>query len=234
MIKQIFLEECAGIKLPVHIDFGVYPHFLIVGSSGSGKTYFSKALLAKISKYEKQTELVLIDYKGDQDFSMFSKAYRFDKSFEGLRYFFGRFKKRQEGIDKERIPLYLFFDEFGAFVSNQDRKQQEEIKRMIATLLMLGRSFRCHVIVSLQRADSSYFSGGARDNFSLRLGLGRMSPESKKMLFGELSSEIFLGSRGVGYFQADGFDIKKVVVAKISNELALNQAIEKIMISDQD
>lgn len=65
---------------------------------------------------------------------------------------------------------------------------------------MLGRSFNVHLIMALQRADSSYFINGARDNFPIRIGLGRLSDESRRMLFPDMQKDDYIPlKRGEGY-----------------------------------
>lgn len=78
---------------------------------------------------------------------------------------------------------------------------------------MLARSFNVHVIMALQRADSAYFMNGTRDNFPIRLGLGRLSDESRRMLFPDMDKENYIPlKRGQGYLQTDSSDIIKVFV----------------------
>lgn len=212
----------------IFLDFTKLPHALITGASGSGKTFASKYLLASLVAQNSETELFIIDYKGDSDFDIFKdfqNCYRYKEVKKGFLDFLDIFHQRQGGFDSTRTPLYLFIDEFASFLTVLDKKEADDFKKKVAELLMLARSFNVHVIMSLQRADSTYFINGARDNFPIRLGLGRLSDESRRMLFPDMDKENYTPlKRGQGYLQTDSSDIVKVFVP----EYNMNQ-IDKLI-----
>jgi len=216
--------ENKGKKL--FIDWGNLPHFLITGASGSGKTFASKYLMASLVAQKPEIDLFIIDYKGDIDFDFFAdfqSCYRFDKAKDGILNFLEKFHQRQSGADSTRTPLYLFIDEFASFLTVLDKKETEDFKKKIAELLMLARSFNVHLIMALQRADSAYFLNGARDNFPIRLGLGRLSEESRRMLFPDMQKDDYTPlKRGQGYLQTDGSNIIKVFVPDYNMKVANN------------
>ncbi|MNW43628.1 FtsK/SpoIIIE family protein [compost metagenome] len=206
------------------------PHAVIFGQSGSGKTYFSKLLLGKLSLHMSNSQIYLADFKNDGDFKFLSDCSRFypyTKSAEGLNEFYARFLARQNGEDLSRNRLIFFFDEWAAYLNSiiEDKKQQEAEKRKLANLLMLGRSFRMHVIVSQQRVDAQYFQT-SRDNFSLVVGLGNLSEESKNMFFHEFKKEIRPDRKqGTGYMLTNGTNLTPVTVPKVTHFEKLHNAI---------
>lgn len=204
------------------------PHVIIVGATGSGKTYLSQLLLGKIALYVHDAEIVVMDFKGDDDF-LFLKGCknccRYAECEDGFQRFFNRFADRQQGKDTSRKMLVLFFDEWASYLNYQDKKQAEEEKRKMANLLMLGRSFNVHVIISQQRADAQYFST-ARDNLNVVIGLGNLSEESKDMLFHEYKKEMLPNrERGTGYMLTNGTNLQAVIVPHISNMEKLHRVI---------
>jgi DNA segregation ATPase FtsK/SpoIIIE-like protein len=204
-------------------------HILVVGASGSGKTYFCKTLLGRISLYDEEAKIYACDYKGDDDFSFLNgcqRFYRFDECGEGLNAVFDILKARQNG-DKERNRIVMYFDEFASYINNiSDKKQLEEEKKKLASLLMLGRSFCISIIVSLQRADASFFSSGARDNFHINVALGNISTEAKEMLFAMKKDEIKADrQRGTGYMTINGVNLTKIIVPEVTNTEKLHDAI---------
>lgn len=210
-------------KKKLFLDFTNLPHALITGASGSGKTFASKYLLASLVDQNPEAELFIIDYKGDSDFYLFAdfqNCYRYNEAKDGILNFMDKFHQRQSGADTTRTPLYLFIDEFASFLTVLDKKEADDFKRKVAELLMLARSFNVHVIMALQRADSSYFMNGARDNFPIRLGLGRLSDESRRMLFPDMDKDNYIPlKRGQGYLQTDSSDVIKVFVPEYNMNL---------------
>lgn len=219
-----------GIRQPLHWQPDKAPHTIVCGATGSGKTYFTKSLLGKIAYYEPTAQLYVCDYKGDRDFSFLggcSRFFRFMDCQEGLQQFYDRFRLRQSGEDSSRNMMVLFFDEWASYCNSLDKKAVELEKQKLSTLLMLGRSFRVHIIISQQRADAQYFNA-ARDNFNNVIGLGNLSEESKNMLFHEFKDQMQPDRRqGTGYVLTNGTDLTPVVVPTITNMDKLHRTIKQ-------
>lgn len=206
------------------------PHIVVIGATGSGKTYLTKLLLGKISKYVPNSQIYICDFKGDDDFSFLqgcSRFHRFMDCQDGLQQFYERFQQRQRGEETNKNMIVLFFDEWASYCNSLDKKVIEEEKKKLSNLLMLGRSFNVHVIISQQRADATYFNS-ARDNFNLVVGLGNLSEESKSMLFHEFKSEMLPDkTQGTGYMLTNGTNLTAIQVPTISNMAKLQTAIKE-------
>jgi hypothetical protein len=207
-------------------------HMVIFGSTGSGKTYYSKSLLGRISLYAQDSELYVCDFKGDSDFDFLAdceRFYRYDSCIDGLTAFYERFKVRQGGNEgkSRRNMITLYFDEWASYLNAiDDKKVQEAEKRKMSNLLMLGRSFNFHVIVSQQRVDAQYFST-ARDNFSIVIGLGNLSAESRDMFYSAYKKDIKPDRRrGTGYMLTNGNQLTRVIVPTIRDFGKLHNAIK--------
>ena len=182
----------SGITKYITWNFQKHPHAVIFGSTGSGKTYLLKILLGRLGKNIGDSEILLCDYKGDSDFQFLQTCnnfFRFDCCIQGLEQALNLLQERQKNITSDRHFFALVFDEWASFVNNLDKKQAEWAKQSLATLLMLGRSFNIHVILSQQRLDASYFNA-ARDNFSVIFGMGVLSRESIEMIFREYKDRL--------------------------------------------
>ena len=99
-VKNILWREDylrLGLNVPIHWRPAEAPHMAIAGATGSGKTYFTKLLLAKIVKYVPASQLYICDAKGDQDFSFLDGADRFARWDVGpmFQHFFETFQARQ-------------------------------------------------------------------------------------------------------------------------------------------
>jgi len=229
----LLLDEIAlslGIHSYIEWEPQKAPHVVIFGSTGSGKTYLCKLMLGKISLYEPVAEIYVCDFKGDDDFTFLeggSRFFRFNRCKNGLQEFYERFQARQDGTDKSRNMLILYFDEWASYCnSNDDKKALEAEKRKLATILMLGRSFRVHIIISQQRPDAAYFNA-ARDNFNLVISLGNLSEEGKNMIFHEYKKLMLPNrQRGTGYMLINGTDFTTIQVSSISNLQKLQTTIQ--------
>lgn len=230
---ELFLQEnyfTHGIKKYVLWNPAVAPHIVIFGATGSGKTYATKLILGRISIQYPDSQIHVCDFKGDSDFSFLygeNRFYRFLDCQTGLSDFYGQFEKRQSGEDNRRNFLLLFFDEWASYTLNLDKKQAEEEKKKLATLLMLGRSFNVHVLISQQRVDASYFNS-ARDNFNLVIALGNLSAEGKEMMFKEFKDQMKPDRKqGTGYQIINGANFTPVLVPSISDVNRLNSFIKQ-------
>lgn len=229
---KLFLDEkyaSHGINKWISWDIEISPHVLIAGQSGSGKTYASKILLAKISQSFK-CEIYVCDMKSDRDFNYLEQSknfYRYDKCKEGLDIFYQNFIMRQNGKDVTRSKKVLFFDEWSSYCNAGEKKKIEEAKKKLGILVSLGRSFNCHVIISQQRADAMYFNQ-FRDNFSLAIGMSNLSDESRRMLFPDYASNMQADrKRGTGYMSFNGNEPIPFIVPKIRNRLLVESLIRE-------
>lgn len=217
----------AGIAKYILWDFEKFPHIVIFGATGSGKTYLLKILLARIGKYVPRAELVVCDYKSDTDFTFLkgcSNFYRYTECHIGLERAVRELQNRQANETASRHFFCLIFDEWASFVSNMEKKSAEQAKQDLATLLMLGRSFNVHVIVSQQRLDAAYFNS-ARDNFSVVIGMGTLSKEAIQMMFSEYKDVInSRKSQGSGSMII-GSEFKEIIVPQVRDVLTMQTYI---------
>jgi len=231
---ELFLQESYfnyGIRKYTLWNPDTAPHIVIFGATGSGKTYATKLILGRISKQYPDSQFYVCDFKGDSDFTFLSGEnhfYRFLDCEKGLADFYEQFQKRQSGKDQRRNFLLIFFDEWASYIlSNVDKKKSEEEKRKLATLLMLGRSFNIHVLISQQRVDATYFNA-ARDNFNKVIALSNLSAEGKEMMFKEFKDQMKPDRKqGTGYILTNGADLTPIVVPVISNMNLLNNYIKQ-------
>ena len=185
----------------IGISLDSCPPSLITGGTGSGKSTYSLYLLAKLCLSYKEATVYILDFKGDESFEKFdnfNNYFSYVDCIVGLREVYEEFSERLKTMGNSP-PLIVFIDELASMISYFSRSNSEknEIQKIIAEILMMGRSKSVHIITSTQRPDSSLFSNGARDNYTFKLGLGNLSSEGKKMIFP--SSDIVFKKCNVGY-----------------------------------
>lgn len=233
---QLFCNEAYlkhNIRKYVLWNPAIAPHIVIFGATGSGKTYATKLMLGRISLCIPDSQFYVCDYKGDSDFNFLNEENRFFRFFnceKGLTIFYERLEQRQSGKDSSRNFILLFFDEWASYILSLEKKKAEEEKKKLATLLMLGRSFNLHVLISQQRVDASYFNA-TRDNFNLVIALGNLSLEGKEMMFHEFKDQMKADRKqGTGYMITDGMDFTPIVVPTVSDTKRLNHCIKEAVI----
>lgn len=185
-----------------------------------------------------ETEIYFCDFKNSEDFSFlkgYSHYYSGDSCYNGVMAYYESFCNARINGKTEKRHL-LIFDEYPAFLnylSTIDKqgktKKTGDILGVVAEILMLGRGIQYGVWIVTQRADASLFANGARDNFMVVLGLGRMSKEQKGMIFAgeELPDKIY--RQGEGCLLADGHPLYEIAYPRIKNIVDWKKHIKEIL-----
>lgn len=224
-----------GIYKYLTINLDSYPHMLIVGSTGTGKTVSAKLILGKIALAIPDMKLYVCDYK-NYDFTPFigcKRHYGYTNCIEGIENFYAEFQQDLTSAKKDYYSRkILFIDELSSFILSQEKKTAEHIKSMISELLFLGRSYNYSIFTAVQRADSEFFKNGSREQFGAILMLGNLSKEQKAMLAPDYKDRMTdICSKGQGYFLKDGKGVKKIQMPIIRNfeklESVLKEALER-------
>jgi len=221
-----------GIQVYHSVDLDSHPHLLCVGATNSGKSYGLSLYLGKIAKYEPTTTLVICDFKkgsfgwleGQDGF------YGYTDCVAGIDAVYAEFTARLEANDAERNSrrIVLLVDEYAALVSSLDKKSADDLKQKIGNMLMQGRSLKINIVTGLQRADSSYFHSGARDQYTAVLMLGNLSKEQKSMLAYDYRDEMDdLNAQGEGYLLLDGRGLFRVQVPHVTDTDKLRVTIAR-------
>jgi len=210
-------------------------NMLVVGATGTGKSYFLKILLGKIASQNKDVSITICDFKKSSfaQFKYSDNYFGYTASPRGIKSVYQEFKERLNANDEERNKQIkvLLIDEYGALLSSLDKRQTEEIKSMISEMLFMGRSLGIRVIIGIQRADAEFFKSGARDQFKAILALGNISKEQKQMLFTDYKDKMIDNNGlGEGYLHIDGEQgLQRIKVLKLSDydEYLISGYIEK-------
>ncbi|WP_449458984.1 cell division protein FtsK [Streptococcus suis] len=212
------------------------PHALLVGSSGSGKTYATKVFLARFAYTYPEATFLICDYKADTDFAFLNgcKGFkRFDEVAELLTLGLKILENRQKGIDRSKEFVVICFDEFNAWQNSLDKKERDQAVKDYTRLIQLGRSFRIYVIISQQDAHKTSL-GLSRDSIGTVITLGKLSKETISMLFSDEKENIIRNnSRGVGYMKIDGKESRHIIVPSYNMQPLENLILEAVRRSDR-
>lgn len=240
-------KKSIDILKDVSWNFSKYPHALICGSTGTGKTYLLQFFIYQFYKLgaevyisdPKKTDLSYLGYKKEFKNNV---ACEIDDIINMTKFFYEKMLERTEEFDKlcngeagfnyydfNLKPYFLVLDELSAFVSSLEYKEEKEFFKALTQIILKGRQLGFFVIVGLQRPDAQYFPDGLRDQFSLRIALGLMSPGGYSMIFGD-STRIYSSSDvvGFGYYVLNSLLIKEFYSPYISESFIFTNEMIKL------
>ena len=220
----IFTET--GLKIPIQLDLSDHCNLLLTGCSGSGKSYALLYLLGSVLKSNEDIEIFFCDFKNSYDFSFledYPHYYSGDNCYEGITEYYRVFcsARQQREFTKKHLLICDEYPSLVNYLQGKDKanktKYASDVLSAISELLCLGRGIQFYTWIVTQRADNSLFANGARDNFMVVIGLGRLSKEQKGMLFSgeELPERIY--KKGEGILLADGYPLREVKFPFIRN-----------------
>ncbi|WP_455799784.1 FtsK/SpoIIIE domain-containing protein [Clostridium butyricum] len=200
------------------------PHSLIVGGTGSGKSFF---ILGKIVSYlslTPQAELYIIDPKsadlsllrfvnGLQD-KVATEANQIAKMLREVveimddrytNYFNSISAFGKDYTDFCLPPVIVIFDEFSAFLHSVDKKLSKEVLDYIFTIVMKGRQAGVQVEILMQRPSADDLPTNIRAQMGFKAGLGAMDKIGYNMIFDTNDMDYkTVTTKGGGYIEIDG------------------------------
>lgn len=220
----IFTET--GLKIPIQLNLSEHCNLLLTGCSGSGKSYALLYLLGSVLKSNEDIEIFFCDFKNSYDFSFledYPHYYSGDNCYDGITEYYRVFcsARQQREFTKKHLLICDEYPSLVNYLQGKDKanktKYASDVLSAISELLCLGRGIQFYTWIVTQRADNSLFANGARDNFMVVIGLGRLSKEQKGMLFSgeELPERIY--KKGEGILLADGYPLREVKFPFIRN-----------------
>lgn len=218
-------------NLDIDLGYGVNynpvkcPHILVAGGTGSGKSVFISFLILEFLK--RQSTVYIADPKNSD---LGSLAYYLGDKYvattpnniarivrlvveemqERYQYMRDNFQYGTNFADHEINPVFLVFDEIGAFqASGTDKKSKEiivEVMDGIKQIILLGRQAGIFILVSAQQMRAETLNTDLRDNLGLRIALGANSSEGYRMVFGSATPDNLkpIEVKGAGYLYMQG------------------------------
>lgn len=178
-----------------------YPHLLLVGETGQGKSVFIRYLLNGL--FSNNEEVWCIDGKVI-DYTRFKDSFKAyepnnvenkDKVLKLINrfriYMYRRLDEMKElGIyeyqeNKQLKPKFLLIDEFIPLIDGMNKEQRKNFEQAISDIALLGRACGYILVITIHRGDTKYISGALRDNFMCRIVVGNATSASYKMMFDE-------------------------------------------------
>ena len=182
-----------GVNKPLITDISSWPHGLIAGSTGSGKSVQMKSIIAQFihSTMDSNAQIVLCDLKGGVEFSQFkdfknvkilseikeiSHALKIIEK-EMLKRFDIMREKNIQKIDPEKHKknfILIAIDEASllykrVYRDHSDYKDIEQARESTQKILKLGRAARISVLFGLQRPSKESIDTEVQENIDARI-----------------------------------------------------------------
>ena len=179
------------------------PNVMVVGAPGSGKTVADHTILVEASRYGWPIWVVdgkSIEFLGFQPWpNVQIVATRIEEQIAVIHRAYEVMEHRYSLItsggacEADFEPLILFVDEFADFraslaawyteVKVKGDPTKPVVLSRLQSIARKGRTSRVHLVFSTQRPDAEYFGGDMRDNFRMRISMGRLSPQGSMMMW---------------------------------------------------
>lgn len=209
-------------------NFNQYPHCLIVGLTGSGKSTFMRNLLIQFPR-----DWVVRILDGKRIEFSFMKHYGFDVGVGGeiferyvdeARNEMLRRAKILEGKglneytdDPEMKPYFLVVDEFIYLINEVPAKKgknggpsrRDEVWTKLQDISLRGRALGVFLILITQRPDSEFLPTVVRDNMTMKVMLGG-SETALTMVFGKekIKGLELIREKGMGYYMIADSEVR--------------------------
>lgn len=183
---------CESLTGQVKVSLDKYPHMLIGGQTGSGKSELVKLLIKQASLHGSM--ILVADFKGGGDYhnewnSVAKFVYEKKKLAEALtelneiienrkRMFHElnvrNLKDYRDNNDFPMKRIILVCDEAADLLaldskSKEDKELQEQIGAQLAFIARQGRAFGVHLILAMQRPDAELVKGQIKSNLGYRV-----------------------------------------------------------------
>lgn len=233
--KRITIEsiEDKQVKDYFEIDLGYgveydpvkCPHILVSGGTGSGKSVYISFLIIEFLKRDSKIFIAdpknsdlgsLSHYLGTERVATTSNniarvlRLAVTEMQERYKYMNEHFIYGSNFVDHGYKPIWVIFDEIGAFQATGTDKQSKvvvsEVMDSIKQIILLGRQSGVFILVASQQMNANTLNTDLRDNLGLRVALGANSSEGYKMVFGSATPETIppIETKGAGLLFMQG------------------------------
>jgi hypothetical protein len=214
----------------VEWDTDLHPNLAVIGDTGSGKSYFIRLLLGYISLFVEKAKVYVCDYKKSLLNIKAPRYWCLDDVKQGFEQFEYEFIEKMTGANTNRDFRLLLIDEYINWLDSLDKKEEEDIKKRMASLLRMVREYDMHVILGCHRVMAENFHRGSRDCLNA-IYLGSPSIQSLDSFCSSDDVKLMKPrGRGEGYTVFKAQNPGAITVAEVKNSREnLETAILKLV-----
>lgn len=221
----------------VVVDIAKFPHLLMAGTTGSGKSVAMNTLIVSLLKKltADQCKFVMIDPK-QLELAVYANIPHLlmpvvtdpEKAVEALQWTVNEMEDRyklmadagvrnisgyNDDADKKLPYIVVVIDE----VADLMMVAGKEVERTVQRLAQMARAAGIHVIMATQRPSVDVITGTIKANFPTRISFAVTSKYDSRTILGEQGAEQLLGM-GDMLFMSGGRKVKRVHGAFISDD----------------
>ncbi|MCR6097184.1 cell division protein FtsK [Salipaludibacillus agaradhaerens] len=220
------VNDSDEIKITGNISYELHkvPHSLIVGGTGSGKSFFILGKIINYLKLSPQADLRIIDPK-KADLSLLRFVTGFENKVATEASQICRILRETVELMEQRYTDYfndvsafgktyrdfslpvviVVFDEFSAFMHSVDKKLAKETLEYVYQIVLKGRQAGVMMEILMQRPSADDLPTNIRAQMGFKAGLGAMDSIGYNMVFDTNNVEYkTVTEKGGGYIQIDG------------------------------
>lgn len=209
VMEEIAMDPQGFIQLDKYHkwQYRKYPNLLLAGNVGTGKSRVLYGMVYKLLAETEEENLYICDGKNDELYELCkdylklpnveSDSFRIGETVKNIEKIM---EQRYENKERNSSGIFLVIDEFAALRIALDKKEFAEINDSLRRIILMGRAANIHIIMALQRPETSVLDGAIRDNYPVRIGLGNLKDENFKMVFGITKDDSIIHKEiGQGY-----------------------------------
>lgn len=197
----------------IFIDLKQYPHFFVAGATGDGKSNILKCLIHQ--SLCKNYDVILVDFKRAVSFVEFSDVveihYEHETTRKLLEQLVEETKQRldlfrearidniddyRKNISKHLHRKIVFIDELAELLQVRDKELSHSLYDSLETLTRLARTTGIHLIMGMQRVDSTIITGQIKSNVTGRLCGRFVDKEPSRIMLGNDMACKLAGTKG--------------------------------------
>ena len=234
-----------GLTGLVGMDLQHSPHAFIAGETGSGKSNLLKCMLYQA--FKKDYDIVLIDFKRGVSFAHFGDMvmliYEYEDARNVLEEMVEETKRRLDSFREMKVDnindynryavepfkrKIIFIDELAELLKTRDKELSNSLYDSLETLTRLSRAVGIHLIMGIQRPDSTVVNGQIKNNVSFRVCGRFVDREPSRIMLGCDDASSLPNIKG--RFIVKGNDMQEVQCFYYDDNCTI---VEEIMLSKE-
>lgn len=229
-------------------------HTLIIGQTGSGKSYCLYNLILQMLTKQKEYELYIADPKYSGLYTLGKKinesrvASSVEEIINLLRIFQNRMERRKQEFSKklllkldsdfkdfELTPIFLIIDEYSSFrasLTRYDKKTRDYVDEVIGNVVREGRQLGCFCIIAQQQSNATNLPTEIRENMPFKIILGMAERQTYMTALGvypDNAKRYFDKGQGILVYPQIATPENPAVTSVATLDFDILKAVEKIL-----